>query len=408
MDKPTPQALEAYKLLQGGVKTAKELAKALNISYAAAILRFHHAKRIERDIEGNPKYAEQIAELERRSEKEQEDKRTSELDGLFSGESGDLRLWDALPGSVTGSECQACGEILKREKAIVLQIKGDDPKVFHRKCLLALMDAYYQHMSIQNLKRKGKTCLQPIAYSEKVNADDPIEDLMLPVRPANMCRNAGIKTLRDVLEKSDHEILKCKNFGRKSLYELKQEIICHGIPRCDLKGKDNWPFFEKEMFAPPERKEPLPSLYEYRYVFNYKGAIIIDVNFLGNKMFSSQALAENDVIRTDAQMILLPHSIILLNLKTGVEIHRIGMEKCPPYMLIIKPEALEQMRAQPRTPTRADFMEVEWSVEELYRRMMSQFVPDTEYKGDPGFTFTRQGYGLKRSRIQCSLRLINH
>jgi len=121
MDKPTPQALEAYKLLQGGVKTAKELAKALNISYAAAILRFHHAKRIERDIEGNPKYAEQIAELERRSEKEQEDKRTSELDGLFSGESGDLRLWDALPGSVTGSECQACGEILKREKAIVLQ-----------------------------------------------------------------------------------------------------------------------------------------------------------------------------------------------------------------------------------------------------------------------------------------------
>lgn len=396
MEKLPQNVLTAYRLLQGGVKTIKQLAETMNISYAAAIHPYHRAKRLEREVACCPHYAKLIEEMERRAEKVQgRENNRFELNDLFSGSSGDLSLWETAPGSVRGAECQACRRtILKREKAFVLQIKGDDPKSFHRQCLLPLLSDLSRHLNGETPKKK--TSHGPITFNDNVSADDPLDNLLLSIRTWNMCRNAGLKTLRDVLEKSDHEILRCKNFGRKSLYELKQEIICHGVPRCDLKRKDTWPFFEKEMLAPPERREPLPSLYEYRYRFTYKGAIVIDISFLGDKMFSSQALAENDVIRTDAQMVLLPHSVILLDLKTGAEVHRIDREGCFPYILVIKPEALE--RAQLRPPTRDDFMDVEWSAAELYRRMMSQWVPDTEYKGEPGFTFTRQGYGLKRCR----------
>ncbi|MHB1014867.1 MAG: DNA-directed RNA polymerase subunit alpha [Desulfurivibrionaceae bacterium] len=49
-----------------------------------------------------------------------------------------------------------------------------------------------------------------------------VEDLELSVRSANCLRNADIRHIGELVQKSEAEMLKTKNFGRKSLNEIKQ------------------------------------------------------------------------------------------------------------------------------------------------------------------------------------------
>ena len=48
-----------------------------------------------------------------------------------------------------------------------------------------------------------------------------VEDLELSVRSANCLKNAGINTIGELVKKTEAEMLKTKNFGRKSLSEIK-------------------------------------------------------------------------------------------------------------------------------------------------------------------------------------------
>jgi DNA-directed RNA polymerase subunit alpha len=48
----------------------------------------------------------------------------------------------------------------------------------------------------------------------------PVDELELSVRSANCLRAAGISTLHELVSKSEAEMLKFRNFGRKSLNEL--------------------------------------------------------------------------------------------------------------------------------------------------------------------------------------------
>ncbi len=49
-----------------------------------------------------------------------------------------------------------------------------------------------------------------------------VSDLELSVRASNCLQNAGIETLYDLISRSDEEMLKTKNLGRKSLNEIKE------------------------------------------------------------------------------------------------------------------------------------------------------------------------------------------
>ncbi len=50
----------------------------------------------------------------------------------------------------------------------------------------------------------------------------PISELELSVRAANCLKNADIKTIADLVQKQEADMLKMKNFGRKSLNEIKE------------------------------------------------------------------------------------------------------------------------------------------------------------------------------------------
>jgi len=51
-----------------------------------------------------------------------------------------------------------------------------------------------------------------------------IDDLDLSVRSANSLKNANIHTLRDLVRRTEKDMLETKNFGKKSLEEV-QEVL---------------------------------------------------------------------------------------------------------------------------------------------------------------------------------------
>ncbi len=57
----------------------------------------------------------------------------------------------------------------------------------------------------------------------------PVDELELSVRAYNCLKNADIKTIGDLVVKSESEMLKTKNFGRKSLNEIKELLAEMGL-----------------------------------------------------------------------------------------------------------------------------------------------------------------------------------
>ncbi|MHB8174037.1 MAG: DNA-directed RNA polymerase subunit alpha [Nitrospirota bacterium] len=56
-----------------------------------------------------------------------------------------------------------------------------------------------------------------------------VNELELSVRSANCLKNANIKNISDLVQKSEPEMLKTKNFGRKSLNEIKEILTEMGL-----------------------------------------------------------------------------------------------------------------------------------------------------------------------------------
>ncbi|MFH1077195.1 MAG: DNA-directed RNA polymerase subunit alpha [Pseudomonadota bacterium] len=56
-----------------------------------------------------------------------------------------------------------------------------------------------------------------------------VEELELSVRSANCLKNADIKYISDLVQKTENEMLKTKNFGRKSLNEIRELLNSMGL-----------------------------------------------------------------------------------------------------------------------------------------------------------------------------------
>src|SRR6187431_1405023 len=59
--------------------------------------------------------------------------------------------------------------------------------------------------------------------------DKSVEELELSVRSYNCLKNANIRTIRELVGKTETEMLKTKNFGRKSLNEIKEILQSMGL-----------------------------------------------------------------------------------------------------------------------------------------------------------------------------------
>ena len=64
-------------------------------------------------------------------------------------------------------------------------------------------------------------------YTEHLNKS--VEELELSVRSYNCLKNANIQTIGDLVVRSENDMLKTKNFGRKSLLEIKDILDSMGL-----------------------------------------------------------------------------------------------------------------------------------------------------------------------------------
>jgi DNA-directed RNA polymerase subunit alpha len=80
-----------------------------------------------------------------------------------------------------------------------------------------------------------------------------VEELELSVRSYNCLKNANIQTIGELVQKSEAEMLRTKNFGRKSLNEIKEILSNMGLAlgmKIDQHGR---------LVAPPPGSVPLPE-----------------------------------------------------------------------------------------------------------------------------------------------------
>jgi DNA-directed RNA polymerase subunit alpha len=82
-----------------------------------------------------------------------------------------------------------------------------------------------------------------------------VEELELSVRSYNCLKNANIQTIGELVQKTEAEMLRTKNFGRKSLNEIKEILANMGLSlgmRIDAHGR---------LVAPPA--QPAGSMQDY-------------------------------------------------------------------------------------------------------------------------------------------------
>jgi DNA-directed RNA polymerase subunit alpha len=89
--------------------------------------------------------------------------------------------------------------------------------------------------------------------------DRSVEELELSVRSYNCLKNANIQSLRELVQKTESEMLKTKNFGRKSLNEIKEILTRMGLGlgmKFDEHGRIIWPPMPSQTAPPPAEETP--------------------------------------------------------------------------------------------------------------------------------------------------------
>ena len=88
--------------------------------------------------------------------------------------------------------------------------------------------------------------------------ETPVEELELSVRSSNCLRNANIRTIGDLVARTEEEIAKTRNFGKKSLDEIKSKLAERNL-RLGIGNIDEL----KTEFNSSETAGSAPDAHEY-------------------------------------------------------------------------------------------------------------------------------------------------
>jgi DNA-directed RNA polymerase subunit alpha len=81
----------------------------------------------------------------------------------------------------------------------------------------------------ERVEGKAETGYEEAQREVNKNLSRSVNELELSVRAANCLKNANIKTIADLVQKSEGEMLRTKNFGKKSLNEIKEILAEMGL-----------------------------------------------------------------------------------------------------------------------------------------------------------------------------------
>jgi DNA-directed RNA polymerase subunit alpha len=90
--------------------------------------------------------------------------------------------------------------------------------------LREFIDMFVRMDSTVSLPLPAETMLLPTNVP-----DVRVEELDFSVRTYNCLKRAGIANVRDLVHRTEHELMSIRNFGRKSLYEVREKLAQLGL-----------------------------------------------------------------------------------------------------------------------------------------------------------------------------------
>ena len=88
------------------------------------------------------------------------------------------------------------------------------------------MDIYSRLSSVETAEPPAQASAEPEANTI---LDQSIESLELSIRSMNCLKNANVRTLRDLVAKSERDMVEIRNFGEKSLKEVREKLEALGL-----------------------------------------------------------------------------------------------------------------------------------------------------------------------------------
>ena len=116
-------------------------------------------------------------------------------------------------------------------------VRPDDALAFAAKILKGQLNIFINFEELPEMVLPA-----PAEEKEKLNENlfRSVDELELSVRSANCLQNANLKYIGELAQKTEAEMLKTKNFGRKSLNEIKEILAGMGLA-LGMKLPENFP-----------------------------------------------------------------------------------------------------------------------------------------------------------------------
>ena len=89
------------------------------------------------------------------------------------------------------------------------------------------LDIYTRLAAVEESNAPAASAAEPIAEDSILDAS--IDSLELSIRSMNCLKNANIRTLRDLVSRSEREMVEIRNFGEKSLKEVRSKLEVMGL-----------------------------------------------------------------------------------------------------------------------------------------------------------------------------------
>jgi len=114
---------------------------------------------------------------------------------------------------------------------LLIEIQTDGtigPKEALAQAALTLMDHFQNFAQLSGaISQFPKAAISPLI--DPTHTDMPIESLDLSSRTYNCLKRSQITTVGQLLQMSEDDLLGLRNFGQKSLQELHEKLVAHGI-----------------------------------------------------------------------------------------------------------------------------------------------------------------------------------
>ena len=107
-------------------------------------------------------------------------------------------------------------------------VNPEDAIAYSAKIMRDQLVVFLNFEDEEEIARKETSYVQPTSSANEALLR-PVSELELSVRSANCLQNANIKYIYELVSKTEGEMLRTKNFGRKSLNEIKEILTQMGL-----------------------------------------------------------------------------------------------------------------------------------------------------------------------------------